>query len=73
MKTIGLILTIIIISMGAASAAEDSEILQFSAGVLSGGLYEQPEVSIENTTLIMQDQLSEYSDENVGSLGWTRV
>lgn len=60
----------IVLAAGLSIAATDEEIVQFASGVLAGSLMIDPDVSVRGDALVLQDKLSEYSDGDVGSIGY---
>lgn len=71
MRLLALVLVTLILAIGVANAADDSAIMQFASGVLAGSLLTDKSVaSIDGNTLIITNQLGEYSDGKVGSIGF---
>lgn len=70
-KILALVSVALILAIGAVSATEDSEILQFAKGVLAGSIFTDNAVaSIDGNTFIIKAQLNEYSDRKVGMIGF---
>jgi hypothetical protein len=65
-----IIILAFLVLIGIASAAQDSDILQFSSGVLAGSDATATIVGDSNDHLMLTHKLSEYSDSFVGTIGY---
>jgi hypothetical protein len=64
------IILVFLALVSVASAASDNEILQFSSGVLAGSDTTAAIVGNSSDNLMLTHKLSEYSDTEVGTIGY---
>jgi hypothetical protein len=65
-----IVLLAFLVLIGVTSAAQDSDILQFSSGVLAGSDATAAIVGDSNDHLMLTYKLSEYSDGLVGTIAY---